>query len=101
MKNREELDNLEKIIGQLQALHTEIGLLSKKSAIDAVNDTPALYVGIECANDRARTLRYDVARSCVQWTDSTAGRTGTFAATGGTVGIQSCDVPHPIACCAN
>lgn len=37
MKNREALEKLEKMIGQLRGLHEEIGLLAKKSPNDAVN----------------------------------------------------------------
>lgn len=37
MKDREELEQFEKLIGQLRGLHDEIGLLAKKSPNDAVN----------------------------------------------------------------
>lgn len=37
MKDREELEQFEKLIGQLRGLHEEIGLLAKKSPNDAVN----------------------------------------------------------------
>ena len=37
MKSRSEVEALEKLIGQLQGLHSEIGLLAKKSPSDAVN----------------------------------------------------------------
>ena len=37
MKNREELEQFEKLIGQLRGLHEEICLLAKKSPNDAVN----------------------------------------------------------------
>lgn len=37
MKDRSEVENLEKVIGQLQGLHSEISSLSKKSPNDAVN----------------------------------------------------------------
>jgi hypothetical protein len=37
MKDRSEVENLEKLIGQLQGLHSEITLLAKKSPNDAVN----------------------------------------------------------------
>ena len=37
MKDRSEVENLEKRIGQLQGLHSEIALLAKKSPSDAVN----------------------------------------------------------------
>src|SRR5687768_11427149 len=37
MKDRSEVENLEKIIGQLQGLHSEVSLLAKKSPNDAVN----------------------------------------------------------------
>lgn len=37
MKNKDEIENLEKLIGQLQGLHAEITSLAKKSPTDAVN----------------------------------------------------------------
>lgn len=37
MKDRSEVENLEKLVGQLQGLHSEITLLAKKSPNDAVN----------------------------------------------------------------
>lgn len=37
MRDREELEQFEKLIGQLRGLHEEIGLLAKKSPNDAVN----------------------------------------------------------------
>ena len=37
MQSREDVEKLEKLIGQLQGLHTEIGTLAKKSPNDAVN----------------------------------------------------------------
>lgn len=37
MKDRSEVESLEKLIGQLQGLHSEIALLAKKSPNDAVN----------------------------------------------------------------
>ena len=37
MISRDEVEELEKLIGQLQGLHTEISVLSKKSPSDAVN----------------------------------------------------------------
>lgn len=37
MKSRSEVEALEKLIGQLQGLHSEISLLAKKSPSDAVN----------------------------------------------------------------
>jgi hypothetical protein len=37
MKNRSDVEALEKLIGQLQGLHSEISLLAKKSPSDAVN----------------------------------------------------------------
>ena len=37
MKDHEELEQFEKLIGQLRGLHEEIGLLAKKSQNDAVN----------------------------------------------------------------
>jgi hypothetical protein len=37
MKDRSEVEKLEKLIGQLQGLHAEITLLAKKSPNDAVN----------------------------------------------------------------
>lgn len=37
MKTEEDIEKLEKLIGQLQGLHNEITILSKKSPNDAVN----------------------------------------------------------------
>ena len=37
MKTKEDIDTLEKTMGQLQAAHREISILSKKSPNDAVN----------------------------------------------------------------
>ena len=37
MKTQEDVEKLEKTIGQLKAIHREVSLLSKKSPIDAVN----------------------------------------------------------------
>lgn len=37
MKDKEELERLEKLIGQLQGLHSEVTALAKKSPNDAVN----------------------------------------------------------------
>jgi hypothetical protein len=37
MKNKSEVESLEKLIGQLQGLHAEITSLAKKSPNDAVN----------------------------------------------------------------
>ena len=37
MKDRSEVESLEKLIGQLQGLHSEVTLLAKKSPNDAVN----------------------------------------------------------------
>ena len=37
MKDQSEIESLEKLIGQLQGLHSEISLLAKKSPNDAVN----------------------------------------------------------------
>jgi hypothetical protein len=37
VKIQSEVEALEKLIGQLQGLHTEIGLLAKKAPSDAVN----------------------------------------------------------------
>ena len=37
MKDRSEVERLEKLVGQLQGLHSEISLLAKKSPNDAVN----------------------------------------------------------------
>ncbi|HAQ36734.1 MAG: hypothetical protein CMF74_11235 [Maricaulis sp.] len=37
MQNKEDVESLEKIIGQLQGLHSEISVLAKKSPSDAVN----------------------------------------------------------------
>lgn len=37
MKSEQDIENLEKLIGQLKALHAEVSLLSKKSPSDAVN----------------------------------------------------------------
>jgi hypothetical protein len=37
MKEKSEIENLEKLIGQLQGLHAEVTTLAKKSPSDAVN----------------------------------------------------------------
>lgn len=37
MKTKEDIETLEKTLGQLQAVHREISILSKKSPHDAVN----------------------------------------------------------------
>ena len=37
METKEDVEKLEKTIGQLNAIHKEVSLLSKKSPIDAVN----------------------------------------------------------------
>ena len=37
METNEEIEMLEKLVGQLQGLHSEIGTLAKKSPNDAVN----------------------------------------------------------------
>jgi hypothetical protein len=37
MKTQNEIENLEKVIGQLQGLHSEISMLAKKSPNDGVN----------------------------------------------------------------
>ena len=37
MKTKDDIERLEKTIGQLGAIHREISLLSKKSPVDAVN----------------------------------------------------------------
>ena len=37
MKSARDVENLEKLIGQLQGLHSEIGILAKKSPSDAIN----------------------------------------------------------------
>ena len=37
MKSEEEIERLEKLIGQLRGLHEEMSLLAKKSSSDAVN----------------------------------------------------------------
>ncbi|WOJ89019.1 hypothetical protein RZS28_14575 [Methylocapsa polymorpha] len=37
MKTKEEVENLEKLIGQLQGLHSEISQLAKKSPNDGLN----------------------------------------------------------------
>ncbi|WP_138465338.1 hypothetical protein [Poseidonocella sp. HB161398] len=37
MDSKEDVERLEKLVGQLQGLHTEIGALAKKSPNDAVN----------------------------------------------------------------
>ncbi|WP_170404424.1 hypothetical protein [Ruegeria arenilitoris] len=37
MQSREDVERLEKLIGQLQGLHAEIGTLAKKSPNDAMN----------------------------------------------------------------
>lgn len=37
MKDRAEVENLEKLVGQLQGLHSEVTVLAKKSPNDAIN----------------------------------------------------------------
>ncbi|KAA8605646.1 hypothetical protein AL036_18025 [Salipiger aestuarii] len=37
MKSEQDIESLEKLIGQLKALHAEVSLLSRKSPSDAVN----------------------------------------------------------------
>ncbi|WP_421693236.1 hypothetical protein [Aestuariivirga sp.] len=37
MKSKEDVEKLEKVIGQLQGAHAEIGLLAKKSPSDSLN----------------------------------------------------------------
>ena len=37
MKSQSDVESLEKLVGQLQGLHSEISLLAKKSPSDAVN----------------------------------------------------------------
>lgn len=37
MKSEQDIESLEKLIGQLKALHAEVSLLSKKAPSDAVN----------------------------------------------------------------
>lgn len=37
MKSRNEIENLEKVVGQLQGAHSEISQLAKKNPSDAVN----------------------------------------------------------------
>jgi hypothetical protein len=37
MRTREDIERLEKLIGQLRGLHQEVGALAKKSPKDAVN----------------------------------------------------------------
>ncbi|MFC3061576.1 hypothetical protein [Paenirhodobacter populi] len=37
MESNEDIERLEKLVGQLQGLHSEIGTLAKKSPNDAVN----------------------------------------------------------------
>ncbi len=37
MKDRKDVENLEKLVGQLQGLHSEITVLAKKAPNDAVN----------------------------------------------------------------
>ena len=53
MQSREDVEKLEKLIGQLQGLHAEIGTLAKKSPNDAVNAFKLKLVNkvIEMGND--------------------------------------------------
>ena len=52
MKTQDDVERLEKTIGQLGAMHREISLLSKKSPIDAVNPFKLKMINkiIEVAN---------------------------------------------------
>ena len=52
MKTQEDVEKLEKTIGQLNAIHREISLLSKKSPSDAVNPLKLRMINkvIEIAN---------------------------------------------------
>jgi hypothetical protein len=53
MKTKEEVESLEKLIGQLQALHTEISQLAKKSANDGLNTFKLKFVNkvLKLGND--------------------------------------------------
>lgn len=53
MKNIEDVKALEKLIGQLQGLHSEISLLAKKSPNDAVNPFKLSLINtvVSAAND--------------------------------------------------
>ena len=53
MRTRDEIERLEKTIGQLGAIHREISVLSKKSPHDAINPFKLRMVNrvIEVAND--------------------------------------------------
>jgi hypothetical protein len=53
MKNRDHIEKLEKLIGQLEALHSEMGALAKKSPNDAVNTFKLKLINkvLETAND--------------------------------------------------
>lgn len=53
MKNRMEVEKLEKLVGQLQGLHSEITVLAKKSPSDAVNKFKINLINrvIEAANE--------------------------------------------------
>lgn len=53
MKSRGDVESLEKLIGQLQGLHSEIGLLAKKSPNDGVNAFKLRLINrvITAAND--------------------------------------------------
>ena len=52
MKTKDDIERLEKTIGQLGAIHREISLLSKKSPIDPVNSFKLKMINktIESAN---------------------------------------------------
>lgn len=47
---RKDVDELEKLIGQLNSIHTEISALSKKSPNDAVNPFKIKFVNITIYN---------------------------------------------------
>lgn len=53
MKTRDDIEKLEKMIGQLGAIHREISLLSKKSPTDSINPFKLKTINtiIEAAND--------------------------------------------------
>ena len=53
MKTQDDIEKLEKTIGQLGAIHREISLLSKKSPNDAINPFKLKTINtiVEAAND--------------------------------------------------
>ncbi|KPP82319.1 MAG: hypothetical protein HLUCCA04_06165 [Oceanicaulis sp. HLUCCA04] len=53
MKHKDDVEQLEKLIGQLQGLHSEISLLTKKSPNDGVNSFKLRLVNkvVSSAND--------------------------------------------------